>query len=213
MQLSQAQLTIPTEQNQCTIFESYLHHRLTGVTPFTFVDVKYNSTHHLNSLWHNPLSRPLLFQWLRDQRWPVIHLVRQNILECYVSYERACRSESWESNEPRYFDTIEIQPARMLNELRRRRMEIDTVRGWLKGCNYREFYYESLIDRKGLFSRSVARQVYRFLDIESEDLPVQPATVKTGRSVEQSVSNYRDEIVPSLIRGGFENLIDLPRAA
>ena len=209
---------MPSEPHQTRLWTNFLRYRLANVkTPFALIDVKYNSTHNLNAVWQEPGDPPLLVRWLQRQSLPIIHIVRENLLDGYVSNLLACQLKIWVSDDDRVSQgiTFTLDPRNTVTELSRRRREIDLFRDWLFETQHIELTYESLTaSEDNDVPRNTIRQVGRLLKIDPHCLPhsIPIATRKMGRSAAQLVTNYT-EIVQALYQNGVEPLISTKKAA
>ncbi|MGA0531692.1 hypothetical protein [Hansschlegelia sp. KR7-227] len=89
-------LVHPTAVNQHAIWKAYCEH-LGSLGPATLwvIDVKYNSWHHLDPVWRNPLIRPGLMELLSRQKAPILHILREDVFAQAVSAERANNLGRW----------------------------------------------------------------------------------------------------------------------
>jgi len=62
---------------------------------FFFVDIKYNSTHHFNPIWYDPLSKPKMFDFLAKLNIPILHIKRENLFEQSLSTVVANQIGKW----------------------------------------------------------------------------------------------------------------------
>lgn len=198
------ELSIPSAENQLELFETFIEQTLNDEHPFTFIDVKYNSTQHLNDVWYHPGARPLLIEWLIENRYPVIHLVRENIFANYVSNVIAHKSRVWlvESSKPVSEISVRLNTAETLGAIRTFQTQIDVFRKWLAPTNHLELKYESLIDPAGGISAETIRQTCQLVGIEN-DFEISIETRKTGRPLGQVVQNFDSEIKPALEENGY----------
>lgn len=199
-----SKLAIPTSRNQLEIFESFLDHCLTSEKPFSLVDVKYNSTQNLNKVWHHPGSRPLLIDWLIEQKCPVIHLVRENVLENYVSNVMAFQSRVWLVEKAGHVSDqlIRLDVETTLRTIETIKTQIEVFRTWLQPTNHIELRYESLIDQQGEIAAEPIRRTCDLVGID-EELNISIPTKKTGRLLREMVENFESEIAPALIENGY----------
>ncbi len=201
---------IPTRNNQISMFESFLEKRLLSEQAFTLIDIKYNSIHALDPLWHSPLDVPLLIQWLVENQYPVIHLTRANHLENYVSMATGTESAKWivRCNEklPDRSLQLELDPETTLKQIQRRERELRRFRHYLKRTNCVEFEYENLLDTQGHFTDEVLQSLKDHLDLATLHA-IQPFTRKMGRSISEVVVNFDTAIKPLLIQHGYGQLL------
>jgi LPS sulfotransferase NodH len=80
-------LLFPSVQNQTHLWSGYLDFLRKGTKkPLALIDVKYNSWHHLNTVWYVTGDMPDLVRHVRNDGVPVLHLVRDN------AFAQACSS-------------------------------------------------------------------------------------------------------------------------
>jgi LPS sulfotransferase NodH len=74
------QLVLPSADHQAQLWNEYLDYlRRAKEKPFTTLDVKYNSWHHFDPVWHLSDEAPGLVSLVRKDQCPVIHVVRHNV--------------------------------------------------------------------------------------------------------------------------------------
>ncbi|MCH2181785.1 MAG: sulfotransferase [Mariniblastus sp.] len=207
-------LSVPSSSNQLEVFESFLNHHLHHSPARLIVDVKYNSTHHLNRVWHAPGSRPLLLDWLVEQQCPVIHLVRDNILENYVSNVVAFESRSWVAGAEDSGDTFstKLNVRETLRKLQIFERQISVFRKWLAPTNCLELTYERLLGSGGQLAEDASRQIREHLGITGHR-PFQVKTQKSKRALVDVIENFETDIRPALIQHGYERWLPPARAA
>jgi hypothetical protein len=87
---------------------------LADAARFQVLDVKYNSTHFVTPAWQPLNYYPRLFDYIKENKLRVIHLIRRNSLRQWVSGKIAARLRTWsirhETPEPPQSVRIEIQP-------------------------------------------------------------------------------------------------------
>ncbi|HEY6550188.1 MAG TPA: hypothetical protein VIY71_03195 [Solirubrobacterales bacterium] len=62
---------------------------------FVVIDVKYNSTHHLNASWKFISAEPTLFPFIRSSHLRVLNLTRRNFLRYHLSQCKAELTQTW----------------------------------------------------------------------------------------------------------------------
>ena len=83
------------------LFIDYLEYlRCFSDKRFLLVDVKYNSTHHLDGAWKFITEEPAIFGYIREHRLRVINLTRRNFLRYYLSEVKAQHTRRWEAFDP-----------------------------------------------------------------------------------------------------------------
>ena len=207
-------LGIPNSRNQLEIFDSFLNSRLQKDSPYVLIDVKYNSTHHLNKVWHHPGSRPLLIDWLMEKQCPVIHLVRENVFQNYVSNVVAFESRTWlvdEQSDKSLFQT-RLRVPETLRKIRIFTAQIELFRKWLQPTNCLELKYEDLVTETGQFSTEVQDKIARHVELPTA-LSLQIKTRKSPQPIDQVIANFDEEIKPALIEAGYRHWLSDTRAA
>lgn len=207
-------LLLPTEENQAKVLSLFFESlKETLVSKkFFLIDIKYNSVHHLNPIWHNPIDIPHIFSILAEQEVPVIHLVRTNILETYVSSLVANNLKVWVTQRENLVKDLrlKVNTKQLLAQLRRRQREIETFRTWFSELNSLhtiELNYESLLNEKSSFSQSVLDEIREFLAV-NESLEVSTPTKKIASSLPEMIENY-DEIVSTLAQTEFSPFLEM----
>jgi len=147
-----------------------------------------------------------------------LHLIRRNILKTMISFE-LCerrkelgrRSHGTEKVPP---VKLTIRPDRqLLEKLELRKDEIDRFRKALKNeFETLEIFYEDFFPPSASESSTTApavlKQIYEFLAIEEENLPVSTNLKKTNSDhLSDLIENY-EEIRSFLVANGWEHLFD-----
>ena len=80
----------PTTERRSILAKAYLTylHRSTS-KPKNVMDIKYNSWHHLDPMWHFQLEDPLFMHVLKTYSSVFIHIKRRNLLAQYLSHQFA----------------------------------------------------------------------------------------------------------------------------
>jgi hypothetical protein len=169
--------------------------------PIKFLDVKYNSTHHLNGFWHSISDPPILIERAKHLRLPVIHLVRKNLLRAFISGKLAEANKVWHATRTDEITIIKmaIVSHQLTNYIRTGTEEINLIAEFLARCERLLcLEYSLLFDQHGILPRT-ALQLQDFLGIDEITL-IKPNFVKQveGR-LEDIIENY-DEIYRLLIR-------------
>ena len=192
------ELSLPATDNQLELWHGYLNQRLPGIKkPFTLIDVKYSSMHHLDSLWHEHGSAPLLVEWLSVNQFPVIHVVRENVLDTHVSNLLACRLQIWDAEDASAAEGVSfrLDPVETKIEIERRVEQIQMMQRLLRPLDCIEAKYESLVDRqKNRLSKQLVSDVKRLLQLHPSQAidDVAVATKKMGRSAAELIENYAE---------------------
>lgn len=215
---SNPDFALPTEPNQTRLWTEFLLTKLAITkTPFTLIDVKYNSLHSLNPIWQEPCEPPLLIRWIRRNRFPVLHIVRKNLLDCYVSNLLACKLKIWVSDDDRVSKNVRfaLDSKKTVAEISRRRQELELVGTWLADTYRLDLTYESMTgSNDSELPQGIIRLIGDLLAIDENDRPrhIPFATRKMGRSAEELVTNYA-EIAADLKRNHVQQSVSIKKAA
>lgn len=204
------ELARPNAVNQIKLLESFLEFHLDNDSPFTLLDVKYNSTHLQDDMWHSPVARSMLINWLIKKQYPVIHLVRDNCLENYVSFLVGTHTQNWvvgSTAQPPKPVKLELDVHHAVFQVKRRQQQIRRFQNDLRNANSLGLTYESLMDSNGHFSTTVSKQICEFLGIK-EALAIAVPTKKTGRPLRDVVVNFDSELVPALKANGLGEYVE-----
>ncbi len=200
----------PTANHQIEWFESFLRVCLPPEFPFSILDVKYNSSHVLNEFSRSPIDTPLFVKWLIQKQYPVIHLVRENSLESYVSMLVGLHTNNWvvdvAAPQPAPI-RLKLDVAETIFQVAKRQRQIKQFRQFLRPANCLEVSYESLIDPTGEFSKFCFNQICQFVGLTNSS-DIQVTTQKTGQPMRDVVENYDHEILPALINQGMGAMVD-----
>src|SRR5579862_328478 len=94
-------LALPASDHRITLFEGYVDQlcgRLQSRYPdreWVFLGINYNSLHSMNTYWQNIYEPPYLMQMLQWKGYPVVHIIRRNILAAAISEARAKATGVW----------------------------------------------------------------------------------------------------------------------
>lgn len=93
-------LCYPSYQNQRAVWHSYVEF-LFAFSPaqIWLIDIKYNSLHHLDSIWRDALDRPLIIDILGESGVPILHVTRRDLFAQAVSEARSHIVGRWHSSE------------------------------------------------------------------------------------------------------------------
>ena len=209
LQLQPAWL-MPTSEHQIELFEAFLAACLPGEFPFAMLDVKYNSSHTLNEFPRSPIETPRFIQWLIQKQYPVIHLVRENSLESYVSLLVGLHTNNWvvDVAAPRPAPIrLKLDVAETLFQVAKRQRQIKQFRQYLHPANCLELSYRALTDETGEFSDVCVKQICQWLGLR-DSLNIRIVTQKSGRPMREIIENYDEEILPALIDLGMGRMVD-----
>lgn len=200
-------LCFPSVENQKFIFNKYTNFlKNEAGLPFHIIDIKYNSWHHFNPIWHNFETPPQLLSFVRKRTFKVIHIIRKNLLHQYISsivsketglfHFKENAENSYENNK------FEINLEHCKRTIRSVERNIDTYKRYFSNYPfYKEIYYEDLIvDNK--FSNTINSIVAKFTDGHLTDLgsPI----LKKGIQDPFALIKNIDELVNNLKKTHFE---------
>jgi len=200
-------LVVPTEKNQTTLLDGYLKDRIRHVHSgkpgaILLADVKYNTTCNNDPIWHSPLEKPYLLEYIRKRKIRVIHLTRDNIFQACLSTRIAVHRQSWvelgetpaDSNQ--HVDKLHIPRSELVADIDFRSREIEYFRNAFKVLDIStlELSYESLLEKntgQDRLARSVINRLEQFLDIELGDFnPGIPTRKLVTRRYAEIIGNY-----------------------
>lgn len=190
---SEPSLSIPTLHNQRTIFQRYCHH-VQSTTPSgaSILDLKYYSWHHLNSCFVLPHDPPTLIEFVREARWPVVHLVRENLFALHCSLKLSQKRGVWHKGAQAEPDTdrptlvVDIDTCRL--EMERLQAATDLFNSWFEGYgNMHHLTYERLFE--GSHFSSAVEETFTRIFREPAAKPLIPAMQKVTPPLNQVIEN------------------------
>ena len=191
------------------VFSDFLRH-LHSQRPkrYLLLDIKYNSTHHLDGPWRDLRAEPKLFGFIRKHDLPVLQLRRRNYLRAYVSLITAERTGEWlagRDGPERGAETFTIPPAQLLRVLRRSSEEDELVAQSFPSEKRLTLEYEELFpELGGLASVAELRRLARWLGIPERFQQSPPAYRKQSvRPLPELIENW-DEVAAALRGTEFE---------
>src|SRR3954447_23774238 len=142
-------------QSQEEIFIDYMRF-LRGFTDkkYLVVDVKYNSTHHLDGPWRGVTEQPSMFLFMKRTNVRTLNLTRRNYLRYYLSWFKAQATRVWtelaDAGAGHRDQRVRLEPERVLWALELCRSEDEVVERSLGGRRlYKSFDYEQLFPTLG----------------------------------------------------------------
>jgi LPS sulfotransferase NodH len=148
--IKQPRLSFPSPRSQRWLWEQFLGHLRAGTSRrFVLVDIKYNSWHHLEPVWHYHGDRPALVDLVNDAGIPVLHIVRQNVFAQACSSKIAQHRGVWHVGGPTDLSTSEpalrIDPRTLHRMIGRSHGQTKRFRRWFEGHpRYAELTYEEM---------------------------------------------------------------------
>ena len=190
---SEPSLSIPTLHNQRVILQRYCHH-VQSTTPSgaPILDIKYYSWHHLNPCFVLPHDPPALIEFVREARWPVVHLVRENLFALHCSLKLSQKRGVWhksaeaEPDPDRPTLVVDVDACRV--EMERLRSATDIFDGWFRGYgNMHHLTYERLFE--GSHFSSAVEETFTTIFREPAAKPFVPAMQKVTPPLNQVIEN------------------------
>jgi hypothetical protein len=194
-------------------FLSYL--RCFSDKSFMFVDVKYNSTHHLDEPWREITARPTLFRLIIQHRIRVLNLTRRNYLRFFLSQLKANLTGRWTetdggpalAHDPKV--TLDIKEMMFILELCR--SENDRIERTFDdyGDLYLTLDYEDLVTETGTaISAEALRRIARWIGVDDRFDAVAPQYRKqSALPLRQTIRNYA-AVRRALEETGFEYCLE-----
>ena len=172
------------------------------------LDIKYNQLHHLNDYWHLINNQPQIFKFIKQNNYPVIHLIRRNILKVLVSQLLAANHNVWHAK-PENIDRIQktkikLDPDKIIKQIKNRKNEMNRISSFFKSYNNSlTVYYEDLFDENREFSKTTVDALSDFLQVDSSQFNLKPVYIKQTSLLDSVIENF-DEIKESLKNTEFE---------
>jgi LPS sulfotransferase NodH len=138
----------------------------------------------------------VLTQYIIDRQWPVIHLIRTDLVAAIFSQLRARKTGVYVTKAPNYRDTSSdaVDAVQMVRGVVQRRRLIQQYRRDFGGARLLEVTYEGLIDAPNGISESVLERIRAFLGVTDEFSRTPETTKLITKPMNQAIENY-DEIV------------------
>ena len=203
-------LSFPTEDNQRILFDRYMEYLAAkSETPFYVMDIKYNSWHHFDTIWHGLFNRPSLVGLVRELDMPVIHVIRRDVFKQYVSNRFADKTQTWhhyasEDTKPNEIE-IQIAPSKCQWAMEMSQRRTKQFRSWFHGHEkYIELTYEEMFN-DGRFSEQTLAAINALIGVDLQ-IPTSPVLKKVLGSVSKVIGNS-DEIVQYFQGTQFEKMV------
>jgi len=202
-------LCIPTKENQQLIFNQYFSYLQSNSNlDFHIIDIKYNSWHHFNPIWHNIEEMPYLLRLIKQMELPVIHIVRKNLLNQYISLRGAISTGKFHFGKNQNIKSppkIKIDPRHCLMNMKIVDKNTNKYRGWLEDFPLKSeiFYEDMVIDDK--FSDNLNSIIAKVTENKIEKLG-DPPLKKRIRDPLELIQN-KDELIESLKNTRFEKYL------
>lgn len=176
-------------------FEKYIEFLDQSVEAEHYVlDIKYNSLRQMESYW--PRQREVLTQYIIDKQWPVIHLIRTDLLAASFSHIRARETGVWMSKGTDHRDTfsITVDPASIVNAVAQRRQAVQKYKRDFHGARLLELHYEDCLDASSGFSETVIETLRDFLETTDQFSRTPETTKLITQPMSQAIENYGEVV-------------------
>ncbi len=193
------QLLYANHKNQALIFKRYFQFLAKQAQKEYFVvDIKYNSWHHFNGVWQNNLFRPYCLELARKNNFYIIHLIRQNVFEQYLSNIYASKLEQYHFTQQIEIDQsqkqIKINPRKCRQAMLTSQRNTQLFKNWFRNySNYIEIFYEDMFTQKGSFSKRTLNAINKLVDKDLE-IPATPCLKKIIKKPSEFISNKKQII-------------------
>lgn len=182
-------------------FEKYVAFLDTKVPAAHYIlDIKYNCIRHLESYW--PGQKEVLTEYIVDRQWPVIHLIRTDLLAAIFSHMRARETGVWMIKGQDHRDTFSttVDPVGVVNGVAGRRQAIQRYRRDFSGARLLELVYEDFIDAPNGINEAAMTRIREFLDV-TDAFSRNPETKKLiTQPMSQAIENYDDVVATAATR-------------
>ncbi len=182
-------------------FEKYIEFLDSKVPALHYIlDIKYNCIRHLDSYW--PAQKEVLTQYIIDRQWPVIHLIRTDLLAAIFSHVRARATGVWMTKGKDHRDNFSaaVDPVGIVNGVAGRRQAIQRYRRDFAGARLLELVYEDFIDAPNGINEVAMARIREFLDV-TDKFSRTPETRKLiTQPMSEAIVNYDDVVATAATR-------------
>jgi len=202
-------LRYPSQDNRKILFGKYLNylHNL-GRKKHIVLDIKYNSWHNFDSIWHSPMAPPVLLDFFKSENVNIIHVQRRNLVSQYVSLAYSDASGKYfytetDRNESDTSKSIYIDTKLLLNSLLVTQATQNLFRSFLRNYpNSLDLYYDEIYNGQRVASEATEklRSIFHF-----EDSELTTDQIMTPRRPASAVSN-REEVLAALAHTPFAEM-------
>jgi hypothetical protein len=193
--------TLCLPNRRIAAFEKYLEFLDESVAADHYVlDIKYASLRHMESYW--PSGKEVLTQYIIDRQWPVIHLIRTDLLAAVLSHMRARETGEWMTKKPDHCDTFSttVDPAGIVNSVVGRKNAIQKYRRDFQGARLLELIYEEFVDAPNGISEPAMERIREFLGVTDEFSRTPETRKLITRPMSQTIENYDDVLAAAASR-------------
>ncbi|HLY04349.1 MAG TPA: sulfotransferase [Rhizomicrobium sp.] len=136
------------------------------------LDVKYDQSHLLCEPWWKIGQLPRLFFLMREQRWRVIDIHRNDVVGLCISNQVAMQTKIYHSNAlpegEKQSARIRINPNQVLREIRATQQVYQMIETHFAARReYKKLNYENMFDSDGNFSEQTVGEVSEFLGVQN----------------------------------------------
>ena len=154
----------------------------------------------LLNISYGKLKQQQFNSWIRKMEFPIVHFVRENVLDCVLS-------QLVEKENPVCLDASQI--AKRVHAVRK---ETLLAKADLPP-NSIEVQFEKLFDPNGRIRMSVVHQICGWLGIDQSLIRAESRNHSCGNVASSSIEETKRKLRPDLMRVGMENYFSLPKAA
>jgi len=211
-------IIVPTRREMANLWNKYIEHisaQCKSLELRALIDIKVNSLHLFNVAWQQPMEMPMLLRFLGGRRDQIIHLVRDNFLDLYVSHLVAEKSGRFvvPVGEKLPVNAIHIETKKMIHFIRNCEAELKLISQWILatewyGASVLRLNYRDLWSDNGVLNESVTRKIEKQFGFSEHSL--KKARIATGKMtppIREIVSNYDSEVIPALNDAGYERFV------
>ncbi len=180
---------------------------LTNQSRYTLISMEYDSISRMPQDGRDEDQVPLFIRWLVENRFPTIHVVGNNPLDCFV--ERILS----ETNDAETVNPDEELAAFALQQISQMKSEGSRFREWLADGCLLEISYPALFNPMGAISRMVLLKLSHFLEVDPGQFKTGAICRRLDHGRNQAFWRMKRQLRPVLTRAGYEKLFDLPKAA
>jgi LPS sulfotransferase NodH len=178
-----------------TAFEKYIEFLDKRIeADYYILDIKYNSIRQMESYWSG--KREVLAQYIIDKQWPVIHLIRTDLLAATFSQIRARKTGVYVTKAQNYRDTFSgaVDAVQMVKGVAQRKRLIQQYRRDFGGARILEIAYEDVINAPNGISEAAMGKIRNFLGVTDEFSRTPETTKLITQPMSQAIENY-DEVL------------------
>lgn len=205
------ELALPSVKNLKKLFHSH-YETLRNLSPdakVRLVDIKYTHVGRFDPINYHRLELPFLLKRIRSAGGMIIHIIRRNLLETYVSASIAKMNNSYRAPHRDLVNRrrINLEPTETLKTLEQRDDEIIFFRKVLgNDKSVIEIYYEDMIE-DGMFSATILKDLAKRWSIDPALFDRQPKIEKIAPPLVHAVDNF-DQIRETLKSTRFAWMTD-----